>query len=243
MTTRKTLGLLLAAAGLTGCATPGVLHVYSLAPGDTEHVRDQGGDAPAEVPSYLQPEDQLTGFAYDPNTDHFFLRLAPGNKLRVVDRPARAIKRELTVDGAPATGGGDLALRPLTGHLYLLHPSEPAVIETTRLGKLVRQFPLAGLTAPAAGIAFDATHDELLVLARDGREIVRCSLAGEKRSAVRLDRAVGASLGFDAERRELYAPLAGGGVGVFDESGKLLRTLPGDATVIDVGPRSFIRVF
>jgi hypothetical protein len=241
MTTRKTLGLALVTL-LAGCATPGVLHVYSLAPGAPATVHDTGGAAPAEVPSFLNADDQLTGFAYDPYTDHFFLRLAPGNKIRVVDRPARAIKREFEIVGAPASGGGDLAVKPLSGHLFLLHPTAPAVIETTRLGELVRTTALAGLAAPAAGIAYDASQDQLLVLDRDRRKIFRYTLAGERRGEFALDRVVGPALGFDSVQRELYAPLADG-IGVFGEDGKLRRTLPGAAPTVDVGPRSFIRVF
>jgi hypothetical protein len=227
---------------LAGCATPGVLHTYTIAPADPAHVRDQGGEVAAAAPSFLGAEDGLTGLAYDPNTDHFFLRLAPGNKIRVVDRPARAIKREFTIDAAPTAGGGDLAVKPLTGHLFLLHPTEPAVIETTRLGKFVRRLALVPLAAPAAGIAYDATKDELLVLAGDRTTMLRYALTGEKTATVTLNRAVGPSLGFDATQRELYAPLPGG-VGIFNESGQWQRTVPMNAMVVDVGPRSFIRVF
>src|SRR6185436_8779329 len=95
---------------LAGCATPGPWHVYlGDAPAPTVVV-DVSGDARTEVPSFLEPEDQLTGLAYDPFTDHLFLRLAPGNKIRVVDRPARAIKREFTIESLSTTGGGDLAV-------------------------------------------------------------------------------------------------------------------------------------
>jgi hypothetical protein len=245
MTTRKAFGLLAAlsavAAAGSGCATPGTLHVYGIGAADPALVSDRGERAD-DVPSFLGPADGLTGFAYDPFTDHFFLRLAPGNLIRVVDRPARAIKREFTMTAGPATGGGDLAVKPRTGHLYLLHPTEPAVIETTRLGEPVRTFALAGLAGPAAGVAYDAQQDQLLVLARDRREVCRYDLSGARGTHFMLDRIVGGSLGFDAEKRELYAPVAEG-VAVFDEAGKLLRTLPLAATVVDVGPRSFIRVF
>jgi hypothetical protein len=245
MTTRKAGGLLAAlgaiVSGAGGCATPGTLHVYGVSDADFAQVRDRGESA-NDVPSFLRPAEALTGFAYDPYTDHFFLRLAPGNMVRVVDRPARAIKREFTITAAPTTGGGDLAVKPRTGHLYLLHPTEPAVIETTRLGEPVRTFMLHGLDAPAAGIAYDPRDDRLLVLARDRREVWQYDLSGARYAHVVLARVVGSSLGFDAEKRELYAPVPDG-IGVFDEAGKLLRTMPLAATVVDVGPRSLIRVF
>src|ERR1700690_1398515 len=104
MTTRKNFRRLARAAALTcvafggaGCATPGALHVYSLASTAHETVRDTGPEGAVDMPSFVAPNEILMGLAYDPFTDHFFLRLAPGNHFRVVDRPARAIKREFNV--------------------------------------------------------------------------------------------------------------------------------------------------
>jgi hypothetical protein len=208
-------------------------------------LRDTGADRSAQVPSFVSEEEAVTGLAYDPYTDHVFLRLAPGNVIRVVDRPARAIKREFTIPLAPV-GGGDLAVRPRDGHLYLLHPGRPAVVETTRLGKLLRTFDLAGVSEPPLGIAFDPARNRLLVLGADGRTVTFHDTSGAQLAGgVRLERTVAASLGFDGEKREYYAPLQEGcgGVGVFAGSGQLLRTLPEDAAFVDVGPRSFIRVF
>src|SRR5436190_17530024 len=111
--------LLCVALALGGCATPGPMHVYFTGSGAPEVIGDAGGDRQVDVPSFLEPEDALTGLAYDPFTDHLFLRLAPGNQIRVVDRPARAIKREFTIDGLSAAGGGDLAVRPRDGHIFL----------------------------------------------------------------------------------------------------------------------------
>src|SRR5471032_2047214 len=140
MTTRKLAARLLLAAALCalalgggGCATPGPLHVYSLASPTAPDIADRGPEPALDVPSFLAAGETVTGFAYDPFTDHFFLRLAPGNRIRVVDRPARAVKREFVVSGLPATGGGDLAVRPRDGHIFLVHPTEPMVIELTRL--------------------------------------------------------------------------------------------------------------
>jgi hypothetical protein len=237
------LGLLIA-----GCATPGPLHVYTLAADGSAAIRDTG-DAGAEVElrSFIEPGERLTGFAYDPFTDHFFLRLAPGNRIRVVDRPARAIKRELALDAAPADGGGDLAVKPRSGHLFLLCALKPEVIEFSRLGGFVRTFALADLSAPPIGIAYDAAQDRLLVASHDpaGRvEISRYDFTGRRLGHFTLERDIGPSLAFDAEKRELYAPLAQEpAIGVFDETGKLVRTVPTPARFIDVGPRSFIRVF
>lgn len=237
----------LAALLVAGCATPGPLHTYTIAPAQPTIVHDFVGDAPAaEVPDFLAAGETITGFAYDPFTDHFFLRLAPGNRMRVVDRPARAVKREFEAEGTPATGGGDLAVRPRDGHLFLTHPSEPALLELNRFGKLIRSLPLATLAGPAAGVAFDAARDRLLVLA-GGHEphVTVHDLDGRLIATIALDRPVAAgALGYDAEQRELYAPLADArAVGVFSEEGKLRRTLPLPAAFLDVGPRSFLRMF
>lgn len=238
-----------ALAALAGCATPGPLHVYSVsgdnAARDVIDIGVRGTGGTTTVPSFLEADDTLTGFAYDPFTDHFFLRLTPGNRIRVVDRPARAIKREFTINSLPA--GGDLAVRPRDGHLFLLHAGEPAVTETTRLGKALRTFALSGVRA-AAGLACDTAANQLFVLHADGREISRHTLDGERLAAsIRLDRAVTGSLAVDGEQRELFAPLAApsSAIGVFDFNGRLLRQIEitTAARFVDVGPRSLVRVF
>lgn len=230
-----------------GCATPGPLHVYTLNSAQQAAVHDAAGDAPAaDVPDFLDAGETVTGLAYDPFTDHFFLRLAPGNRIRVVDRPARAVKREFEAEGAPATGGGDLAVRPRDGHIFLTHPTEPALIELNRFGKFVRSIPLAALAGPPAGVALDSARDQLLVLAAGNESRVTVhDLEGRLVATIAFDRPVAAgALGYDAERRELYAPLRdGGAVGVFGEDGRMRRTLSFSAKFLDVGPRSFLRMF
>lgn len=234
-----------AAALLAGCATSGPLHVYAVAGATAEEIHDRGAGTSASVSSFLQDEERITGFAYDPFTDHFFLRLEPGNEIKVVDRPARAIKRAFTIEGAPREGGGDLAIRPRDGHVFLLHPRQPVVLETSRLGQLRNTIPLAGLKSPASGLAFDPVNNELLVLHSDGRRVSRHTTDGTERDAVTLGRAAGGSLAYDSARREFYAPLRDEAVtiGVFDASGKLVRTEAATGRFVDVGERSFVRVF
>lgn len=238
---------LAALLGAAGCATPGPLHVYSVGAPQAAEISDFG-DQPGKtsVPSFLEGEDVAAGMAYDPFTDHFFVRLEPGNRILVVDRPARAVKRRFTVAEMPATGGGDLAIRPQSGHVFLLRPGEPALDEITRYGEWIRVIPLE--SAPAAAtkaIAYDSIRDRLLVLF-GADQVVPYTRDGKNEGTPRkLDRAVGPSLGFDAERREFYAPLAGPDhrIGIFNEEGRLLRTLEAGAIGVDVGPRSFLRMF
>lgn len=253
MTTRKHAAVLVAllalAALLGGCATPGVLHVYAVEPPAAANIRDTGQPATSDVPSFLESDEQLTGFAYDPFTDHFFLRLAPGNQIRVVDRPARAIKREFTVEGL--TGAGDLAIRPRDGHVFFLQAGKASVLETTRLGKPVREIGLTGISdaSAAQGIAYDAGANRLLLLHRDGRTISFHDMDGGQHGGLTLEREAAASLAFAAESQEIYAPLAGvtgasGSIGVFTVDGRLVRTIEaGRGACVDVGPRSFVRVF
>lgn len=252
MTTRKVLRLLLPLAaallglGGAGCATRGPLHVYAVSAAQSHPIVDDGDGGRTDVPSFLEPADRLDGFAYDPFTDHFFLRLDPGNRIRVVDRPARAIKREFTIEGAPA-GGGDLAVRPRDGHLFLLGPLPGQILETTRLGKLLGEFRLASPAGRPVGLALDTVQDRLLVLDVDGQRVTLHDLRGQAIGEIRLQRPAGSALSFDSEQREFYAPLrdAPAEIGVFAEDGRLRRTLsiPKTLGLVDVGPRSFIRVF
>ena len=250
MTTRKHLALaatlLWTAFGEAGCATPGPLHVYTVAATQSSSIADHGEAIAVEVSDFLAASETLTGFAYDPFTDHLFLRLAPGNRFRVVDRPAHAVKREFTAEDVPTTGGGDLAVRPRDGHVFLVQAGESVVIELTRFGKFVRTIALAAAGPPLDGIAYDTVRDQMLVL--NGGATARVTshdLDGRFVAEVWLTEPVSlGSLGFDSEKREFYVPLPGGHtVGVFAESGKLVRTIPVPAVFVDVGPRSFLRLF
>jgi hypothetical protein len=254
MTTRKQRGpgglalVALAAALLAGagCATRGPLHVYALTTGGEQPVLDTGNGQTSEVPSFLEEDEIVTGFAYDPFTDHFFLRLDPGDRIRVVDRPARAIKREYEIEGRPR-GRGDLAVRPRDGHLFLLDERPGQVLEITRLGKAVGEFALADTGGRPAALAFDSTHDHLLVLDADGQRVTVHDARGKLLRSLRLDTPAGASLAFDPIQREFFAPRRDQPeeILVFDETGRRQRTVrtPKSTGLIDVGERSFVRVF
>ncbi len=253
LTTRKhpgrlTLGAALAcvALGGAGCATSGPLHVYSLASDAHETVHDTGPEGATDIASFLAPKETVTGLAYDPYTDHFFLRLAPGNRIRVVDRPARAIKREFTVAELPKTIGGDLAIRPRDGHVFALVPTASAVVEFARYGEFVRRFELAGLAAVPAGLAYDPVNNRLFVLSGQTPALITThALDGRQVASLALDQPITpASLAYDAEKKEFYVPLDHADrIGVFGEDGHLRTTLPDPAIFVDVGPRSFLRMF
>jgi hypothetical protein len=245
------VGIIVASAasilGLAGCATPGPLHVYSVSAPQAAEISDFGGKSgKVSVPSFLEGEDVATGMAYDPFTDHFFVRLEPGNRFLVVDRPARAVKRRFTVAEIPVNGGGDLAIRPATGHVFLLRPGRAELDEINRYGEWIRVVKLeAAPTRAATGIAYDMARDRLLVLFGENEIVAYSREGGNLGKVCQLEKAVGHSLGYDAEQRELYAPLAAPErrIGVFSQDGKLQRTLEPQAFGVDVGPRSFLRMF
>ena len=250
MTTRKLATLPAIAVALllldASCTSPGTLHVYSLAAGSPTTLRDTGADTSSEVPSFIAPNESLTGFAYDPFTDHFFLRLAPGNVIRVVDRPARAIKRKFRVGELSAGGGGNLTIRPRDGHVFALEPAARDVVEFTRFGEFVRRIKPEGLMAEPAGIAYDAARDRLFLLT-GGRpaQITTHSLDGGLRATVEPDREIApGSLAYDSDKKEFYAPLAkDAAIGVFGEDGRLHGMIHVLVTFVAVGPRSFLRMF
>ncbi|MFA6287545.1 MAG: hypothetical protein WC661_09185 [Opitutaceae bacterium] len=238
------------ALGAGGCSTPGPNHTYVAATGD-EPILDLSDGAPiARIPSYLFSVNELYGIAYDPFTDHLFLRVAPGNFIRVIDRPARAIKYDFTAEGLPAKGGGDLAIRSRDRHLFFVHPTEPVLVETTLRGKHIRDIKLESLYQSPSGVAYDQKLDRLFILTGgDLSKVTAYSLDGKRLGAVGLDRNVLlTSLAFDSVAREFYVPLQDeSAIGVFNLKGNLVRAIPlrwgQNRDHVDVGPRSLIRLF
>lgn len=237
---------------LAACSTPGPGHAYLYSRALGETIRDVDpltGDERAAILSRVGPGEQVLGIAYDPYTDHLFIRLFPGNQVRVVDRPANAIKRSFFAPNLPM-GGRDLAIRSRDRHLFYTDPTAPALFETDLNGELENYLPLEGLTAPAWGVAYDQLKNELLVLPNETSTVVkRFDLAGRALGEVALAVPVrGISLAFDADARTYFASLAdGSAIGVFDKQGRLLRRISRPSseqeTFIDVGPRSLLRLF
>ena len=244
------LGLASLALALSGCATPGPNHTY-VASIAQNPVMDLHPDSPTvAVPTYLTAASTLYGIAYDPFTDHLFLRVSPGNFIRVIDRPARKIKRSFSVGGLPA-GGGDLAIRSSDRHLFFAHPTLPAVVESTLYGQFVRTLTLEALKGPPAGVAYDQKQDRLFILPKgEPAQISTYDLTGKPIASITLNRSVSqTSLAYDSAAREFYLRLQEEpAIGVFNHQGYWLRSLPLPATdplgdFIDVGARSLIRMF
>ncbi len=237
------------ALNLTGCATPGPTHAY-LAGRPEDPILDVLPGAPdASIPAFLGSGNELYGIAYDPFTDHLFLRIFPGDYIRVIDRPARRIKRSFFVEGLPP-GRGDLAIRSSDRHLFFAHPTLPAVVETTLYGRAVDTITLENLQEPPAGVAYDQANDRLLILQAGAvPRIGVYTLAGKLVGSVVLDKSVRPiSLAYDSTASEFYAPLLDEpAVGVFNAKGQWLRTLPESGgnprDFVDVGQRSLLRLF
>lgn len=236
-------------ATLSGCSTPGPTHAYLANRIQDPIVDIIDGRPEAKVPSYLGSVNELYGLAYDPFTDHLFLRVFPGDFIRVIDRPARKIKRSFFVESLPP-GRGDLAIRSVDRHLFFAHPEKPEIVETNLHGKLVRTIVLAGFQGAPAGVAYDQKNDRLLILAGgDLDRVDTYDLQGRRLSGVALDRKVSlASLAYDSAAGLYYAPLADTRIiGVFDLEGRLVRSIStqDDAPhgFVDVGQRSLIRMF
>lgn len=252
--TRRVFFPLLACLALfaAGCSTPGPRHAYLYSPALGPTIRDidpLSGNENTGVPAYVDHGEHVLGMAYDPYTDHFFIRLFPGNHIRVIDRPAAAIKRSFRAPAIPL-GGRDLAIRSRDRHLFFTDPTAPAVFETDINGELEHYHKLEGLEAPAWGVAYDSLQDELLILpAQKSDRLIRFSTTGTRLGELVFEVPVqGMSFAFDAEAREYFASLAdASAIGVFDARGRLLRRLPRPSpereTFIDVGPRSLLRLF
>lgn len=241
------------ALGLSACSTPGPAHAYLYSPAAGEStVRDINpvtGAENAQIPAFVEAGEQVLGLAYDPYTDHLFIRLFPGNFVRVVDRPASRLKRVFRAPQLPL-GGHDLAIRSRDRHLFFTDPNAAGLIETDLDGNLRNYIRLADLPEPIWGVAHDAMTDELLVLpARTTDRVLRYTLTGTRIAEVKLEQAVqGISLAYDSVEQLFYASLAdGSAIGVFDRQGRLLRSLSrpaaGREVFLDIGPRSLLRLF
>jgi hypothetical protein len=232
---------------LSGCATSGPNHVYLTTAGSAS-VRDLGPPA-ARLAGIVRPDEQAVGLAYDFNTDHLFVRIAPANVIRVIERPSGKILRELPLPRElQADQPSDLAIRSGDRHLFAVHPDGQSVVELTLFGDLVRRLELTGLDGRIGGLAFDQQAGRLLVLsARSPARVGFVGPGGNVTYYVTFNAAVNAvSLGYDSDAQHCFVPLAdGSSLGEFDSTGRLVATHPagGPITALDAGARSFVRVF
>ncbi|MDD3179249.1 MAG: hypothetical protein PHQ04_02740 [Opitutaceae bacterium] len=238
------------------CATPGINHVYVATRGGAP-LRDlaPAGDAVADVPTHTTASDVILGLAYDFNTDHLFLRLAPGNIIRVIERPSGRQLREMTLpelpEGAVTIAGtptSDLAIRSRDRHLFAIMPDGRSILETTLSGDYVRTIGPLSLPGPIGGLAYDQKSDRLLALVATGpARIVAVGPDGKITDGATLSEPLRpVSLAYDSDRGHYFVPLADDrSMGEFDADGRLIARTPIESPVsaLDAGPRSFLRVF
>ncbi|HVZ65462.1 MAG TPA: hypothetical protein VG936_12890 [Lacunisphaera sp.] len=240
-----------------GCATRGPNHVY-LARTSADAIEDVGPGG-RDLADAVRNGESATGLAYDFNTDHLFLRIAPTPVIRVIERPSGKVLREMPLGDefkTPANPNGqfppaDLAIRSSDRHLFAVGADRRSVVELTLYGVFVQRTSLSGLDGPIDGLAYDQRNHRLLVLtARNGlARVGRAGPGGHVAYYVTFAAPVAAvSLGYDSDLRHFFVPLADATtLGEFDESGALVRSIPGvpgaAITAIDAGPRSFVRVF
>lgn len=235
---------------LTGCATRGPNHVY-LTTAASPEVHDLGPSS-ARIADAVKSGEQALGLAYDFNTDHLFVRIAPAQVIRVIERPSGKILREMPLpEESHIHSPADLAIRSRDRHLFAIHPDGRSVMELTLFGETIRRIELTGLAGPVSGLAYDQRGDRLLILsaAGDRAQVGAVTPDGNVTYYVTLAAAVSAiTLGYDSDAQHYFVPLADGvSLGEFDAAGNLVTTHPaagaGPITAIDAGPRSLVRVF
>lgn len=246
-TIRKLGAAAAALALLAGCATSGPNHLYFTTAAGAA-VQDRGPTA-AEIGGVLRAGEQALGLAYDFNTDHLFVRVAPVQVIRVIERPSGKMLREMPLpENLRTAGPADLAIRSSDRHLFAVHADGRSVVELTLFGEFVRRLELPGLDAPIGGLAYDQKNGRLLVLtAASPARVTALDAAGHLAEGVNLPaNAAPHSLGYDSDAQRFFVPLNDGhSIGEYDAAGKLVTTHPASDTVtaIDAGPRSFVRVF
>lgn len=235
---------------LSGCATGGQNHVY-LTEADSLAVHDLGPPAKT-IPGVVAPGEQVLGLAYDFNTDHLFVRVAPAQVIRVIERPSGKVLREMPLASELRTfSSADLAIRSGDRHLFAVHSDGRSVVELTLFGEKIRRIGLTGLAGSIRGLAYDQRGARLLILSAAGDRVQVGAVTpdGNVTYHVTLAAAVSpVSLGYDSDARRYFVPLADGvSLGEFDATGNLVMTHStvgaGPITAIDAGPRSLVRVF
>jgi hypothetical protein len=253
-------GALMLAGLFAGCSTAGPTHVYLAGPGGAP-IQDRPVDlaTPAvELEGYVEDHERVVGLAYDYNTDHLWLRVLPGDLLRVVNRPARRIEAEYPAASGEIAAGTpslDLAVRSADRRVFAVAADGRTVLVIHQLGRRLAAIEPEG-GRPAArigGLAYDQSGDRLLVLWYDATGEMADAWVTVNRRDGRWEETVAlaarvwpTSLAFDDGARELLVPLLDvAALGRFDRRGELrgrIPTPPGGWT-IDAGKRSRLRLF
>jgi hypothetical protein len=220
---------------VAGCATRAYV---GLTPG--EGIREVDLDSGALATLRPSHNSQIVGVAYEERTDHLFLRLLPGTQLMEVDRATAQVLRTFSAQQVTAGCGGifpsvevpsvncGLAQRASDRNLFLDHPTGNPVTEITVDGTFVRHIALKTPGGPIGGLGFDQDSGTLFVLYIASRTVAEVDLNGvELRRITPQGPIQPQGLERDSRRNEFHIPLANGNeIGVFSDSGALLRQFP-----------------
>lgn len=232
---------------LAGCATPGPNHIYVAT--EAHAGIDDLGANPARLNGILAPGERALGLAYDFNTDHLFLRVAPAQVIRVIERPSGKTLRNMPLAPELHTDQpADLTIRSSDRHLFAAHPDGKSVVELTLYGEFVRRIEPTGLRGKITGLAYDQVNQRLLVLSVDSAaQVGAVGPDGNVTYYVTFPPTVNPiSLAYDSAARHYFLPLRQAQeLGEFDAAGRQIATYPldGPVTAVGAGPRSFVRVF
>ncbi len=186
-----------------------------------------------EIPDFLAAGEAITRFRLRSLHRSFFpCDSRRGNRIRVVDRPARAVKPRIRSGRhGPRPAAAISRCGPRDGHLFLAHPTEPALIELNRFGNFIRSTH-PSISRPAGGGEWRsiAARDSI-ARARGGRRRHRDRARSRRpprgdhhsqpsRNARRAGLRLRATRNFTRPLRDE------GTIGVFGDDGRLRRTLP-----------------
>ncbi len=254
---RATAGILTIVA-VAACSTRGPSHVYwAESSGAALHDLAVDSGERRTLDAHVDKDETVVGLAYDRFTDYLFLRLAPGDVIRIVNRPANSRVRDLKLTPEVALSPGetpanslDITVRSRNRHIFAIDPRATGFVEFTLEGKMVRKIRMAAPPpGPVGGLGFDQRRDRLVVLfAGSPAVLAEVTLDGVIAHQTNLAAAVHPiSLGCDSDTGEYFVPLADGAIGAFDRDGHLLHRhpVPAGATpaAIGAGPRAFLRLF
>lgn len=229
--------VLLVAASLGACRTSRAftsgqsgtpLRVIDTDTGPLNDVADPGGGS------------TIVGVAYRPETDLLYVRIAPGNRVRVVSHKTGRVIEDITAGGVPAGCGGvnpatdqvvadcGLAIDAFGKRLFLDHPNGNPIFVTDLAGKALGKITLRNPGGSIGGLGFDESTQHLYVLYIPTHTVAEVDLQGVEIRRFKPDRPIQPeSLDYDSDRAELLIPLVNGThLGIFDRDGKLLRQWP-----------------
>lgn len=127
--------MVLAWPGLVGRAPPDSTHLHP-AGGAGEPLRDynvatEATELAGELADVVDVGEWVVGLAYESNTDYVWLRVAPANRLRVINRPARCVEAAYPFGEGlkPTVRSRDVATRAVNLRVFTVSDAGDRVVE------------------------------------------------------------------------------------------------------------------